>query len=188
LDYTVLHASVTEAPEVRLAGLVVQVREASVELERRRRIPDLTVGAGYRHLNGTDDHAMVFSVSVPWPLFNRNQGNQITAQAQAQQAQAAQQAALRRVRQRLGQLWGEYSGAQAEVLAVESQLLPELDKAFNATMEGYEAGKFAYLETLETQQSLIKARERLISARHKAQKAQLDIEQLLGRSTRNPIP
>jgi cobalt-zinc-cadmium efflux system outer membrane protein len=46
----------------------------SLTLAKARRIPDVTIGAGYESF-GTDDRPRVgASMSIPLPLFNRNQG------------------------------------------------------------------------------------------------------------------
>ncbi len=50
-------------------------REAVLSLARATAIPDLELGAGARRLEDADETGAVVSLSIPLPLFNRNQGN-----------------------------------------------------------------------------------------------------------------
>ena len=50
-------------------------REASLDLERRRAVPDLTATLGITHFTDTDDSALIAGISIPLPILNRNQGN-----------------------------------------------------------------------------------------------------------------
>ena len=52
----------------------IELREAAHRLEKSRRIPDLTVGAGIQSFNETDETSAVVAASIPIPLFDRNQG------------------------------------------------------------------------------------------------------------------
>ena len=49
-------------------------RQAALDLELSKRVPDVTVKGGYRRFEETDDHAFIFGISVPLQLFDRNQG------------------------------------------------------------------------------------------------------------------
>src|SRR3546814_16051358 len=46
------------------------IADAGVRLARSQRVPDLTLGAGARRLEQTNDTAAIFSLSIPIPMFN----------------------------------------------------------------------------------------------------------------------
>src|SRR3546814_9213618 len=46
------------------------IADAGVRLARSQRVPDLTLGAGARRLEQTNDTAVIFSLSIPIPMFN----------------------------------------------------------------------------------------------------------------------
>ena len=57
-----------------------------MKLQRANRIPDLTVRAGYRKHNETDDYAFIIEAQLPIPIFNQNQGNIAKARLEVDQA------------------------------------------------------------------------------------------------------
>jgi len=61
-------------------------RRAALRLEKARGVPDLTIGGGVRRFEQTDDEALVFSLTLPLPLFDRNQGGILGATAQLAKA------------------------------------------------------------------------------------------------------
>lgn len=134
---------------------------AALALERRRAIPDLTVGAGVRRFSDTNDTAMVLNLSVPLPVFDRNQGNIARAGAElartqriAELNQRALGAALTDAGQRLETAWREADSLRRVVV-------PGAEQAFGFAREGYAAGKFSFLEVLDAQRTLFEARAQL---------------------------
>ncbi len=63
--------------------------DTETRLQRALRTPNITVGAGYKRDFGTN--AVVFGVTVPLPISNRNQGG--IARAEAERRRAANEAA-----------------------------------------------------------------------------------------------
>ena len=173
---------IPQSPSVAGALGAADEYAALARVEERRRIPDVTVGAGYRHLSGTEDHALVFSLSLPLPVSNRNRGAMKSAQSRAEESVALREAAERRVRQRVHELWGQLSAAQSEATRLHSESLPAWEQAFAATLEGYRSGKFTYLDTLEAQRSLLRAREQWIESTAQAWRSWLSLAQLLGKN------
>ncbi|PMY59459.1 type I secretion protein TolC, partial [Pseudomonas sp. FW126-L8] len=64
-----------ETAELQLATLQIDQREASLGLEKAQRIPDLTVSIGSQYSEQERERVNVVGLSMPIPLFNRNQGN-----------------------------------------------------------------------------------------------------------------
>ena len=81
-------------PELARWTTELEQRRAALKLEKSRAIPDLTAGLGYRRLSGSDDNALVGGISIPLPLFNRNQGN--IREAEYRLARAGEEATRRR--------------------------------------------------------------------------------------------
>lgn len=169
-----------EAAESRseLARLRAELarKQAEIESLRANAIPDLVVGAGVTRFADTDDTAFLASVSIPLPVFNRNQGAILRArqeveliQAQTAAARFALGADLTRAREGLAAAWNE-----AETL--KGKVLPGAERAFATAREGYRAGKFTYLDILDAQRTLTDAREQLNQALRDVhvRRAQLD--------------
>lgn len=78
-DPLLLLDRIDRTAELRLAALQIDQREASLELERAQRIPDLTVSVGSQYDALERERVNVVGLSMPIPLFNRNQGNVLAA-------------------------------------------------------------------------------------------------------------
>lgn len=74
-----------ESPTLRLAAQEVARGEAQVDLEKRQRIPNLTVSIGSKYdqtaRDGRGERVNLIGLSMPLPLFDRNQGNIYAAQS-----------------------------------------------------------------------------------------------------------
>jgi len=60
------------------------------------------------------------------------------------------------------------------------QVLPAARSAYDATARGFEFGKFAFLDVLDAQRTLLGGSERQLRAKLEARRALADIERLLG--------
>ena len=171
----------------RLDTLIDQ-RRAELDLQRRNAIPDVAVGAGVRRFReASGDTAFVLGLSVPLPVFDRNQGNILRAGAELSRAEAEAErgrlyldAALAEAERRLDQAWRAADSLRRVVL-------PAAGEAAASAREGYVAGKFSLLEVLDAQRVLSDAREQLNAALLEVQQVRADIARLRGRATA-PIP
>jgi len=84
-------------PDIRMRRLIQSQRMADLRLAKAYRIPDITAGAGLalQGPQGPDNQRqLAFSVGVPLPLFNRNQGGIAQAEVSVQVADADLQKAV----------------------------------------------------------------------------------------------
>lgn len=84
-------------PDIRMKRLVQSQRMADLRLAKAYRIPDITAGAGIalQGPQGPDNQRQLgFSLGVPLPLFNRNQGGIAQAEVSIQVADADLQKAV----------------------------------------------------------------------------------------------
>ena len=78
-------------PDIRSKRATLSQRESDLKLAKAFRVPDVTIGAGYsvQGPRGPDNQQMgILNLGVPLPLFNRNQGGIVQAEAGLQSAQA----------------------------------------------------------------------------------------------------
>lgn len=76
--------ALTLRPDLLAAQREMQRADTDTRLQRALRTPNITVGGGYRRDFGSN--AMVFGITVPLPLSNRNQGGVARADAERRQA------------------------------------------------------------------------------------------------------
>lgn len=177
---TQLLARLESTAELRLAQLQIQQREAGLGLEKAQRIPDLDVSIGSQYDASVRERVNLVGVSMPIPLFNRNQGNVLAASRRADQARDLRNATELRLRTETRQALDLWSTADSEVRTFNQVILPAAQSAVDSATRGFEMGKFNFLEVLDAQRTLIAARTQYLAARAQATDAWVRIERIYG--------
>jgi cobalt-zinc-cadmium efflux system outer membrane protein len=166
--------------ELRLAELQIVQGEAALGLEKAQRIPDLDVSIGSQYDASVRERVNVVGVSMPIPLFNRNQGNVLAASRRADQARDLRNAAELRLRTETRQALDLWQTANTEVRSFNQQILPAAQSAVDSATRGFEMGKFNFLDVLDAQRTLIAARTQYLAATAQATEAWVRIERIYG--------
>ena len=177
---TQLLARLENTAELRLAELQIQQREAGLGLEKAQRIPDLDVSIGSQYDASVRERVNLVGVSMPIPLFNRNQGNVLAASRRADQARDLRNATELRLRTETRQALDLWSTANSEVRAFNQVILPAAQSAVDSATRGFEMGKFNFLDVLDAQRTLIAARTQYLAALAQATDAWVRIERIYG--------
>ena len=166
-------------PEIARWKTEEKQRDARLALERAKAIPDLTLSAGVRKLQETNDNAFVVGLSVPLPIFDRNQGGIAAAVAARNKAQYASQAAHSQGFANLAASYRNLSAAFVAAKALQEEILPATGQAFTTIDIGYRAGKFGFLELLDAQRALFEVNGQYIEALAAYHQAKADVERLI---------
>jgi cobalt-zinc-cadmium efflux system outer membrane protein len=163
-------------------------RDAALASARSGRVPDVTIAAGPRHLAGPGDTALVFSASVPIPLWNRNEG--AIAEARFREAKAAleQRAAEVRVATEVATALTALHASAEEAALLRARVLPGIERAVAVLQRGYEEGRHTQLEVLDGIRARIAAREQYLRALVEAHHAARQLERLTGASLEEEKP
>jgi len=144
-------------PEIRSARVGVERAQLLLQRAQVEPIPNVTVGAGYVRQNQNKSSDWVIGVSLPVPLWNRNQGN--IQETHAQVGQAIQQ--VRRVEndlaERLAIAFGVYASAQQRSERYRSAILPKARETYQLSLTAYQGGQFKYLRVLQAQRTVAEA-------------------------------
>lgn len=178
--------SLTDVPALRQARLEVDRRQAMVELERARRIPDVTLTLGAKRDQQVGRNQTVIGLSIPIPVLDTNRGNLLQALRLHDKAEADLQATRIRVETEWTQLSERQRSAQAEVQALKEEVLPGAESAWQAATTGFELGKFSFLDALDAQRTLFQARAQYLRALNELYRTTADIDRLLGTNTDEP--
>lgn len=175
-----LLARLEHTTELRLAELQILQSEASVGLEKAQRIPDLDLSIGSQYDASVRERVNLIGVSMPIPLFNRNQGSVLAASRRADQARDLRNATELRLRTETRQALNLWQTANTEVRAFNQQILPAAQRAVDSATRGFEMGKFNFLDVLDAQRTLIAARTQYLAATAQATDAWVRIERIYG--------
>ncbi|WP_323120078.1 TolC family protein [Burkholderia alba] len=177
-----LQQRLEDAPLTRQAVANLRQSNARIALERARRIPDVTVSAGYKRVTtgGRADNQAVVGVSIPLPIFDTNRGAIMEATHNAAKADA--DLASERLEQRLAlaQAYSGYESASQEARRLKGDVLPAAREALDAMSRGYALGKFQFLDVLDAQRTLFDAQTRYIRALTDAHLAYAELDRLVG--------
>lgn len=176
-------ARLTDTPDLTRFGRLRDVRAAELRLAQAGAVPDLTVSAGVRRLQGSSDTAFVAGISLPVPLLNQNQGEIARAGAELVRVRRDGEQALVERKRELIAAWTQWRTAWGEAETLKKRSIPEAERAYSLALEGYRLGAFQYLDVLDTQRTLFETRSFYISALTRAQTARASVERLTVHAT-----
>lgn len=177
---TQLMQRLEQTPDMRLARVQIDQRDAALDLARTQRIPDLTVSVGSQYSETERERVNVVGVSLPIPLFDRNQGNVLAAARRADQARDQRNGAELRLRSEVIQALAQWRTAAQEVEDFDRSILPSAQQAVDAATRGFERGKFAFLDVLDAQRTLVAARLQYLQAQAQRSEARVRLERIFG--------
>ena len=155
-------------------------RRAAIDLAKSEGVPDVEIGAGWRHFNETDDTAFIAEFSIPLPIFNRNQGGVLEARYNLAKAKQERRSAEVRVKTTLAAAYQELAAAHSEATALKDEVLPAARQNFDAVEKAYRQGKVGYLEVLDSQRTLIDVQFQYLDALAAYHRGVAEIEGLIG--------
>lgn len=169
-----------EGPDLGRWAAELESRDAALARVRSERIPDLMISGGPRHLNGSDDVALVLSASLPIPLWSRNQDAIAAARHRSAKIASERRAAEVRVSAAVSTALTALRASTEEAALLERRVLPGFERALVVLRRGYEEGRHTQLEVLEGVRAQLAAREQRLRALAEAQHSVLQIERLTG--------
>ncbi len=149
---TLLSKSLPQHPRLRLARAVVQQSQSGLRWAQAKAVPDLTVSVGYSLEDGA--HVVTGGLSIPLPLFWRNQGGIGQQRARIVQAQRLLISERFQLRQKMQQALTHYRN-DLVVLRIFKQRLQSAKKQFNLIEKGLKLGVFTPFQTLTAQRSIV---------------------------------
>jgi cobalt-zinc-cadmium efflux system outer membrane protein len=175
-----LLANISQAAQLRLAQAQIDQRDAALGSERAQRVPDLTVSVGSQYSREDRERINVVGLSMPLPLFDRNQDNVLAASRRADQARDLRNATELQIRTQVQTALDQWAAASRDVEAFNALILPSAKSAVDAATRGFEMGKFGFLEVLDAQRTLIGARSQFLDSLAIAAEARVTVERIYG--------
>lgn len=151
-------------PELIRSQNVYLAASQNYQLEKANSVPDVSVTFGYNQGQRNEDSGVIFGASMPIPLFNQNQGNIRTAQAQFERLYNEHLQNKIFLENKLAIAHGELVKAYRDTLFLKTTYLTTAQESYDMVCEGYKEGKFEYLEMLDSQRTLFDVKEMYIQA------------------------
>ena len=153
----------------RLVVARARVEQARAELEAARRAPfsGLEATVGTRRFDDAPgaDRAWVLGLSMPVPVWDRNEAGIAEARAALQVAEFDLERAARDLLAEREAAIAERDAAKLEVDALTMSGLPSSKSLAHLSVQGYEAGRLSLIERLDAERALVEVQEDLVAAR-----------------------
>lgn len=179
-DWDALAARLEQSPNLARARIEVDRRRALTGVERSRQIPDITVSVGAMRDEQLGRNQAIVGVSIPLPLFDRNQGNLQEAISRSYKAQDELVVTEVRLKSDLAQLYESLRTARQQAGLYQTDILPGAQSAYDAATKGFEFGKFGFLDVLDAQRTLFQATAQYLRALSDAHRTAAEIDRLVG--------
>lgn len=154
------------------------VAELTLLREIRKQYPDIELGPQFGREDGQSRIGIIGA--IPIPILNSNKGGIAAARAERELARAAFETGIERAEGRLATLRARLAGARASRAAIESNVVPLVDRQLADARRLVELGEGGSLVLLESITRANQAKLDLIEARHDERATENDIRHLLG--------
>ena len=143
-----LAANLYAQPESALAEADIRAQNARVDLAKTERIPDVKVELLYHRLEASRENTFDVGLSIPLPLFNRNQGKLREARAEVATAEARSRMTQNELTTRLRESHLQLTAALAGSRTLKTEILPRAETVVKGAEARYAAGDISLAELL----------------------------------------
>lgn len=182
--------ALAERPDVRATQAAGRFAGAALTSERREAFPDISAGLSYTHsaftASGDNPNTLGLTISVPLPIFDRNQAGIGRAVLDAQRVENDALRLNLEVRREVAQAARHVERAQALLAVYERDgMLQRADNALKVAENSYKAGAISLLELLESRRTYIETRGGYLHAQHDYRQAIVDVYHAVGREPKS---
>ncbi len=167
--------------ELQMRRVELEQQGFKVSLARKDGYPSLSIGPYYSQERAGDREQQAgVGISLPLPLWNRNQGNVETAEARQKQAETSLYVTQRDLDRRIVQTALAYRTKLAEMGNWRPESVDEFRKAAELADRHYRLGAVPIATYIELQKQYLEAVEALLDTRREALEAGQELQRLTG--------
>ncbi len=190
MDKGLPHCDITWSSIEKAVNKSVFIREKKAELIAKRVSltsvkkdvwPTVQLQVGGRHFSDDNENALVASVNSVMPVYDRNQGKIISAEAAYTRTLQNLRATRLLLHQKLTAAFLDLRQNTEESKQVKSELLPKAKKAYRLAIQGYEKGLYSYIDLSNAMRILFEEERHYQEAHAKRDLAMIKITGLLSK-------
>jgi outer membrane protein, heavy metal efflux system len=167
--------------EIQMRRVELEQQGFKVSLAHKDRYPSFTVEPYFSQERASDREQQVgIGISIPLPLWNRNEGNIETAMARQQQAETSMYVTQRTVERQVVEQALTYQTKLTEMAKWRPESVAEFRKAAELADRHYRLGAVPIATYVELQKQYLDAVEALLDTKHEALDAGQQLELLTG--------
>lgn len=166
-------------PGLQVAQHAVTLAARRAAVEKARATVDVSPFLGLRRVG--ENNTILFGISIPLPVYDRNQGGIARAIAEEKTADAEFALERTRVLADVEMSWHAWQSARAQAASFERELMPQAEESRAIALAAYQDGAIGLVEYLEAQRTLADVRQQYARSLFDAQAALLLLERATGR-------
>ncbi len=183
-------AALAKRPDLRALKAEKAKSDAEIALAQAEQVPNVTAGFGYRreytageggenNLKG-QDNLIGLRVSIPLPLFDRNQAGIREAQVRRGSAENRYLFACTVIAREVETAQAMLTAAEKSLSIYAQDILPQLEENLRLVQEAYRLGEVGMLAVIEEQKKYFEVNDGYLAALHNRQMAQVKLEAAVG--------
>lgn len=178
-------AGLDQRPDLQALSRRAEAADLDGRAARRGGIPDVTVGIGPKYVgNGsTRDNGVTLSLSVPLPVFDRQQAAQQRTAAEGLQARSEYRLAKARAEGELRGLHRQAEGLRATAIDYRSRAVSASPDLLRIAEIAYQGGESSLLELLDAYRSTLETETTALELEKRARDARIELDLLAGSVT-----
>jgi len=160
--------------------------EAEIVLARAEGVPNLTAGLALTRdttsieIGGVEGKDTAYTIglklSIPIPVFDRNQAGVQEARARRSSIESRLLAAIRDVDREVETAHAGYLNSEEVLSLYKSSIIPQLDENLKLTQEAYRLGEIGILAVIQEQKKFFEVSDGYLAALHDRQTALVKLE------------
>ncbi len=173
--------ALSERPDIAAAEAGVEQAETNLKLQRRERVPDVTVSLQFERNPPAQPDTIGVGLSLPLPLWNQYTGEILGAQAARNQAEAHLDSVRVQAAADVSAARVAYREARDRARRYEQSLVPKSAEVTKSVVYAYEKGGAALIDLLDAQRNDNSIRQAAVQADADAAAAAAALLAALGR-------
>ena len=159
---------------------------ADIALAQSESIPNLTAGLAFRRdttsmeIGGVEGKDTAYTIgmklSMPIPLFDKNQAGVQEARAKRSSTESRLTAATRNVERDVETAYASVLNAEKVLSLYKSNIIPQLEENLKLTQESYRLGEVGILSVIQEQKKFFEVSDGYLTALHARQLALVKLE------------
>lgn len=140
-------------PDLLAAQAAERKAEADLRLQRANRVPDPTVSLQYEHEQPDKPNTIGLAISLPLPLWNRNEGNLAAARAAITAAKVQTDKLRAQIAADIAAARVAYAEASGRLQRYREQIRPKSEQVRKTVAFAYEKGGASLLDLLSAERN-----------------------------------
>ena len=173
----VLERALASRPDLLARRYELQRAEAEIALLRRQVFPNPTVGLFFNR-EGSGDKTVLGAISIPFPVFNRHQGELASLDARRLQVRSELLGLEKEIRKEVDQAVSRWQTAQRNIELFQHEILEQTEENFRLLEAAYRERAIDLPRMLIMGTDLVNARRSYLDALLSLREATISLEEI----------